>query len=79
MHSWNDLQKEFINGVLLIGNGASIAVSKEFDYTNLLNRACSSNHIDQRIKELFNEYNMHDFEKILEYLYRNILKNKVQI
>lgn len=35
IHKWADIKEPFIGGALLLGNGASMAIHKEFGYASL--------------------------------------------
>jgi hypothetical protein len=66
--SWKDIKKHFINGSLIIGNGASIELDEGFHYTSLLDVAKKNSFIDEQLINIFEQYNTVDFEYILRKL-----------
>ena len=53
---------------LLLGNGASIAISSGFNYASLYEAASSLGFIDSQTKELFDSFGIRDFEYVLRKL-----------
>jgi hypothetical protein len=65
IHNWQNISEDFSDG-LLLGNGASIAVDNGFSYTSLYEEALAKKIIKPRIKKVFDEYDVNDFEEILD-------------
>ncbi|RPI80013.1 MAG: DUF4917 family protein [Desulfobacteraceae bacterium] len=71
LHNWSEIKPKFRNSVLLLGNGASIAISRgRLDYSSLLKKAI----IDPKVKSVFNYFETNDFETVLRMIWqaRNI-------
>lgn len=64
IHNWQDISENFSDSVLL-GNGASISISKSFTYDSLKNYAATNGLFDVDINSLFDFFNTSDFELIL--------------
>ena len=67
IHKWSEIADGFKDGFIL-GNGASIAISKNFSYTSLLEQAVEKDFLDSNIKEIFNYFQTSNFELILRIL-----------
>lgn len=74
--NWSDIENQYKNGSLLLGNGASIAISDNFRYTNLYEDAKEEGLLDDKTQALFNSFNTTDFEYILRKLWQASLVNK---
>lgn len=72
MHSWSDIKKGF-GDTIILGNGASIAISDIYSYARIYNRAIEETHLEGEDKRLFAEYETTNFEQILRAL-RHALK-----
>lgn len=64
---WKDIANSHSDN-LLLGNGASIAISSSFDYASLYDAASSLGFIDNQTKELFDSFGIKDFEYVLRKL-----------
>lgn len=64
IHQWEDLRRRF-TGTIILGNGASIAVSNAFRYDSLRQYAIDHDLFDNDIQSLFNFFDTTDFELIL--------------
>lgn len=73
VYNWQDIQTIFQNSNLLLGNGASIAVHKEFNYKSLLDK---SNFLEDE-KKLFDYYETSNFELILKIIWQTNNVNKI--
>ena len=73
---WSDIEHEYKNGSLLLGNGASIAISNQFSYKNLYNHAKENNLLDGKAQALFESFGTTDFEYVLRKLWQASLVNK---
>lgn len=67
--NWLDLEKDFAD-TLLVGNGASVAVSGEFGYTGLFEAAQVHSFIDAKAREVFTCFETDDFEFVLRRLWQ---------
>ncbi|GIX51806.1 DUF4917 family protein [Sphaerotilus sulfidivorans] len=75
INNWADISKYF-TGPLLLGNGASMAVSTKFSYVSLLQQAHNSGYIVEDIQKLFTFFNTSDFELILRIVWQANNVNK---
>lgn len=65
LYKWEDIQGDFTD-CLLIGNGASIAISSnKFKYTHLFQEAKSQEIISDESQKVFQEFGTQDFEYVL--------------
>ena len=62
---WEDIAGVFERGTVIIGNGASIAVDKGFEYGTLLEKARQLALFTPEVEGLFRSFNTKDFELIL--------------
>jgi hypothetical protein len=67
IYSWDQL-KPFYNGSILVGNGASIAISDNFKYENFYEFAINNIDVNNEIKAVFDYFETHDFELVLRKL-----------
>lgn len=65
--TWNEIQNHY-NDSLILGNGASIAVSGNFAYDSLYEKACELNLIDDRLRQIFSNFKTTNFETVLHKL-----------
>ncbi|HBO5257770.1 DUF4917 family protein [Pseudomonas aeruginosa] len=75
IHNWPDIANDYA-GTLLIGNGASIAVSNSFKYNSILEFARNNNLMTANIERLFDYFNTSDFELILRIVWQSTYVNK---
>lgn len=74
---WNDIKHLFINSILILGNGSSIAVSDKFSYHSLKEYAKQKGFMSNDVKNLFTFYNdTDDFEFILRLVWQATNVNK---
>ncbi len=73
---WSEIEHEYKKGSLLLGNGASIAISNQFSYTNLYNHAKEKILLDGKAQALFESFGTSDFEYVLRKLWQASLVNK---
>jgi hypothetical protein len=79
LFDWSEIKSEF-NSTVILGNGASIAVHKEFKYQSLYEVALSKKFLKDPIKKIFDFYRTRDFELILRHLwYASIINNILKI
>ncbi len=74
--NWSDIENQYKKGSLLLGNGASIAISDKFRYKNLYEHAKNEGLLDCKTQALFNSFNTTDFEYILRKLWQASLVNE---
>jgi hypothetical protein len=72
---WAAIKDEFSQG-LVIGNGASIAVSDSFNYGSLYEAAKAAEFLTQETQAVFSSFNSHDFELVLRRLWQATLVNQ---
>lgn len=73
---WNDIKDDYVGASLIIGNGASIALHKKFDFGSLKEEAEKLQLFDEDVAMLFNEFNTSDFELILRLVWHAKLVNE---
>jgi len=61
---WNKIKAHYRNSIIL-GNGASIAVSKHFKYDSLYKEAIKLNLVDNTLEQIFSYFKTNDFENVL--------------
>lgn len=69
IHTWAELAPHF-RETLLLGNGASIAVSSQFSYSSLLMHAIEKDFLVKDAQLLFDFFNTQDFELILRIVWQ---------
>ena len=74
--NWNDISAHYINGSLIIGNGASIALHNKFAFSSLKEVAEQNDLFSNDISKLFTEFDTCDFELILRLVWHAKLVNK---
>lgn len=60
IEEWNNVS-ELFTGSLLLGNGSSIAINPNFNYSNLFSNA----QLPENVKNIFDSFHSQDFEYIL--------------
>lgn len=73
---WNDIKDDYVGASLIIGNGASIALHKYFDFRSLKKKAEELELFDEDVATLFKEFNTSDFELILRLVWHAKLVNE---
>jgi hypothetical protein len=73
---WSEVEYQFTGGSLLLGNGASRAVSEEFSYDSLFEEARARDFLTEAVQEVFNSFGVNDFELILRRLWQAKLVNE---
>ncbi len=71
---WCEIEHEF-QDVLIVGNGASVALHEEFNYDSLYEAAIDYEYITAQIQEVFNKFGINDFELVLKRLWQAKLVN----
>lgn len=79
IYEFNELvtDQELGNATLILGNGASMAVSSSFSYTNLFGKACNDSILNQTSKDLFETLQTTDFELVMNKLRQAYIINEV--
>lgn len=64
LYDWKEIADKFKH-MLVLGNGASIAISQSFNYTSLFQSAVEANFITGEINQLFEHFGTNNFEYVL--------------
>lgn len=72
---WKDIEDQF-DGVILLGNGASIAVDQRFHYGSLKQHAIDNGLLTEDVDSIFNFFHTDDFELILRIVWQATNVNK---
>lgn len=67
---WSQIAPGYLGGTLLLGNGASIAVSRNFSYRSLLEHARKNELLTEDVNRLFHFFHTDDFELILRLVWQ---------
>ncbi|MGU0693666.1 DUF4917 family protein [Pseudomonas aeruginosa] len=73
---WTEISEQYHRGTILLGNGASIAVSRRFAYGSLLEHAQQNNLLTEDVGRLFDFFGTQDFELILRLVWQATNVNK---
>lgn len=65
---WGEIAETYCDGAIILGNGASIAVSQSFDYGSLLRHVREADMLAPDVEELFHVFGTEDFELLLRIL-----------
>jgi len=76
INQWMDIELDYYRGTILLGNGASIAVSPNFNYRSLLDNAMQNGLLSKDIERLFHHFDTTDFEFILRLVWQAFNVNK---
>ncbi len=76
IRQWDEIKNTYYKGSLLLGNGASIAVNECFNYSSLYDKAVDLGHLTHEVKEVFEKFNVEDFELVLRRLWQARLVNE---
>lgn len=68
VHNWSDIEEKYLNGSLILGNGASVAFDERFLYKSLLQKAIDEGFITKEVDAIFHKLGTNDFELILSSL-----------
>ncbi|WP_142524013.1 DUF4917 family protein [Raoultella ornithinolytica] len=68
--SWAQIAPAYSRGTILLGNGASIAISQSFSYGSLLEHAQNTHQLSEDVYRLFDFFGTHDFELILRLVWQ---------
>jgi len=75
IHPWSDIADDF-KDTLVLGNGASIAITSNFSYSSLFESATQKEQITKNIKRIFEHLDTKDFELVLRMLWHASHINK---
>ncbi|EDQ7128677.1 DUF4917 family protein [Salmonella enterica] len=75
IHPWSELAQRY-DGTILLGNGASIAVSPRFAYGSLLEHVTQRESLADDARRLFDFFKTEDFELILRIVWQASNVNK---
>lgn len=73
---WEEIKDDFEAGSLILGNGASMAVSDKFGYASLFDEAKKLDHLTKSVQKVFKSFDVEDFELVLRRLWQAKLVNK---
>lgn len=76
IHQWHEIASKYWRGALLLGNGASMAISGNFGYKNLFNHARQNSLVDKGVQTVFDHFKTNDFELVLRLVWQAALVNK---
>ncbi|WP_080694335.1 DUF4917 family protein [Morganella morganii] len=72
IHDWRDIEEKYTGkSSLLLGNGASIAFSTNFNYRSIIEFARSNELLHEEIERLFSAFDTSDFELVLRLLWQS--------
>ncbi len=71
IYEWSEIKDEFTDS-LLVGNGGSMALSNNFVYKSLYEKATEKENLDQATQHVFSKFynDSHDFERVLYRLWQ---------
>src|SRR5437870_2670223 len=73
LSSGDNIRSNFINGNLIIGNGASIEIHHDFDYRALHSEAVNRGFITGNASDIFSQFSTTNFEIVLKHLARSAI------
>lgn len=76
IYQWKDIESEFNDSTLLIGNGSSVALDGNFSYKTLKKYAENKESFNDDVLELFEEFDTDDFELILRLVWHATVINE---
>jgi hypothetical protein len=75
LYQWSDI-KEHFSDALLLGNGASMAIHRDFGYQSLFEAAQQHQHITPEVATIFTKFGVNDFELVLRRLWQAKVVNE---
>ncbi|KTT48746.1 hypothetical protein SB11R_14505 [Pseudomonas oryzihabitans] len=72
---WEEIAVDFGRGTVLVGNGASIAVDRNFGYETLLQEARGHGLFTAEVEDLFRSFTTNDFELVLRLVWHATMVN----
>lgn len=76
IHQWQEIASKYHRGALLLGNGASMAISGNFGYKNLFSHARQNFLLDKDVQTVFDYFKTDDFELVLRLVWQAAQVNK---
>lgn len=73
---WAAIESSYRGGTIILGNGASIAVSPNFHYSSLLAHASDNELLTKDVNQLFSFFQTSDFELVLRLVWQASNVNK---
>ncbi|KZE53899.1 hypothetical protein J3A72_001446 [Stenotrophomonas sp. PvP093] len=73
---WAEIAEQYHRGTIVLGNGASIAVSRRFAYGSLLDHAQQDGLLTEDVGRLFDFFGTQDFELVLRLVWQATTVNK---
>ncbi|EPG7576388.1 DUF4917 family protein [Providencia rettgeri] len=73
---WEEIERNFTDCTLLIGNGASMAIDSRFGYGSLIEHAKKYELMKEDVNSLFDFFETYDFELILRLVWQSTNINK---
>lgn len=73
---WEEIKVDFESGSLILGNGASMAISDKFGYRSLFDEASKLGHLTEPVQKVFGSFGVTDFELVLRRLWQAKLVNE---
>ncbi|MFT9383083.1 MAG: DUF4917 family protein [Acetobacter orientalis] len=70
INSWLDIATRYNGGKLVLGNGASMAISQSFGYQSLLEQSSQDASLLEDVRRLFDFFKTTDFELILRLVWQ---------
>ncbi len=70
IEEWNGIKPKYVNGTVILGNGASMAISKNFGYTTLLQDVQQRGRLSSDVNKLFSFFDTEDFELVLRLVWQ---------
>lgn len=62
---WSEIENDYVEGALLLGNGASIAVADSLHYNSLYEAARDEGFLSEPVASIFEHFDTTDFEFVL--------------
>ncbi len=75
VYQWQEISNDYKHA-LIVGNGASISVSRSFSYGSLLEEARGQGYLGAALNDLFTRFNTEDFELLLRHLWHAQIVNE---
>ncbi len=75
IRDWEEIAGDFERGTVLVGNGASIAVDRNFGYDALLQEARRRGLLTAQVEDLFRSFDTNDFELALRLVWHATMVN----
>ncbi|MEZ9475584.1 DUF4917 family protein [Vibrio splendidus] len=70
VYQWDEIKADYSGGAIILGNGSSMAISSQFGYGSLFDEAKRKGFISTSVQEVFNKFDVTDFELVLRRLWQ---------